>query len=202
MILPLRRAIIPGATARPTRKDAFRLCAMNSSQTSCRKFDERQPPLDAGIVDEDIDRADFRLDRRHACLDLAARTVTSKRRACTSRPAPRNSSSVTPRRSALRPLRTTRAPASARPRDRLSQTGSRTGDEGGPAAQIEQRDADAPFTQFSMLVAGLAARCKQPRSRAPRLCRARFGARRSGCVTSAPAYALRKRRLYGARSHR
>ena len=43
-------------------------------------------------------------------------TVTSKRRACASRPSPRNSSSVTPSRSAFRPLRTTRAPASARPR--------------------------------------------------------------------------------------
>ena len=65
MILPRRRAIMCRATAWPTMNTLSRLVRISSCQCSCVKSCKRRAALHAGVVDQDVDRADVGLDARH-----------------------------------------------------------------------------------------------------------------------------------------
>ena len=79
MILPRRRATMPRATAWPTRNTPREVGPDHLVPDGRIHLEERAAPLDAGIVDEDVDRADLGLDAGDSRADLRSPAVTSNR---------------------------------------------------------------------------------------------------------------------------
>ena len=69
MILPLPRGDHLRATAWPTWKAPETLVCSSRCHLLLGKILERRAVLDAGIVDQDVDRADLGLDAGHCSLD-------------------------------------------------------------------------------------------------------------------------------------
>ena len=70
MMRPHLRAFMPGTAARMAWNAADRLIAMIASHFSIGKFLDRRDVLDAGIVDQDVDRRRSLLGVVHHVGDL------------------------------------------------------------------------------------------------------------------------------------
>ena len=67
---PQPRVTIRGPNARAHRNGPLRLVSMTASQSASRQLLHRTADVDAGVVDQDVDRAEFRLDLGRQPLDV------------------------------------------------------------------------------------------------------------------------------------
>ena len=77
MTRPHPRATIRGPNVRAQRNGPFRLMSMTASQSASAICCRRSAHVDAGVVDQDVDRAEHRFDFLCEALDVGE--LTSRR---------------------------------------------------------------------------------------------------------------------------